>query len=61
MDEEKIKITVTVEKTETGFSAYANNRNIFSTGDTMPKLKESFNEACKLYFDDGELFEVKWK
>ncbi len=58
---EKIKVTVTVEKTETGFSASADHRYIVATGDTMQQLKSNFTEACKVYFDEGEKFEVKWK
>jgi len=48
----KKKIAVTVEKTDTGFSAYAENFPVYSTGDTMNELIENITEAFSLYFKD---------
>lgn len=41
-----------VEKTATGFSAYAEAYPIFSTGKTIPELLQNLVEAAELYFED---------
>jgi predicted RNase H-like HicB family nuclease len=48
----KKKIKIIVEKTETGFSAYAEEYPIFSTGKTIPDLINNVFEATQLYFED---------
>ena len=43
------KIKVIIEKNDTGFSAYAVDYPVFTTGDTMNKLIDNINEAFSLY------------
>ncbi len=49
------KIKLTVEKTETGFSAYSEDLPIYTTGRTIPELMAHALEAVNLYFDDQRL------
>jgi predicted RNase H-like HicB family nuclease len=51
----KKKITITVEKTDTGFSAYSNDYPIFTTGRTVPELMNNAHEAAGLYFEDEDI------
>jgi len=51
----KKKIEMILEKTKTGFSAYAENYPIFTTGRTIPELIESTYEAVTLYFEDQNI------
>ena len=44
-----------VEKTDTGFSAYAKNYPIFTTGQTMPELFHNTHEAANLHFEEDEM------
>ncbi len=46
------KISINVEKTATGFSAYATGYPIFTTGRTVPELLENALEASNLYFEE---------
>ena len=46
------KIKVTVEKTDTGFSAFCDDYPIFTTGRTIPELIDNVFEAANLYFED---------
>ncbi len=48
----KKKIIITLEKTDTGFSAYANDYPIFTTGRTIPELLQNIFEAASLYFEE---------
>jgi predicted RNase H-like HicB family nuclease len=48
----KKKIKITVEKTETGFSAYSDEYPIFTTGRTVPELINNSYEAVQFYFED---------
>jgi len=48
----KKKTTVIIEKTRDGFSAYANEYPVFTTGSSMDKLFHNIREAFILYFDD---------
>lgn len=63
----KKRITVTIEKTDTGFSAYAKDYPVFTTGSSMNELIENCIEAFELYFegekpDAGTLsFEIDFK
>ena len=51
----KKKIILTVEKTDTGFSAYAEDYPIFTTGKSIPELINSAYEATEFYFEDEEV------
>jgi len=48
----KKKIKVIVEKTDTGFSAYAEEYPIFTTGRTVPELIINSFEATQMYFEE---------
>jgi len=48
----KKKITLIVEKTNTGFSAYSDNYPIFTTGQSIPELIKSAYEATEFYFEE---------
>jgi len=45
-------IVMTLEKTETGFSAYSKKFPIFTTGNTILELIENAYEASLFYYDD---------
>ncbi|MEY2835171.1 MAG: hypothetical protein RLZZ557_833 [Bacteroidota bacterium] len=45
-------IKIIVEQTNDGFSAYAENLNIFSTGNDLTELKKNIAEAVDLYFEE---------
>jgi predicted RNase H-like HicB family nuclease len=51
----KKKITIIVEKTDTGFSAYCTDYSIFTTGRTIPELIDNAFEATNLYFEDDKI------
>ncbi|NOS90783.1 MAG: XRE family transcriptional regulator [Cyclobacteriaceae bacterium] len=56
----KKKVTVKVEKTKTGFSAYAMDYPVFTTGKTFSELSKNIVEALNLYFeDDGRSVDQK--
>lgn len=64
----KKKIILTVEKTNTGFSAYAEDYPIFTTGKTIPELINNAYEATELYFEEEKIktsvdirFEIDFK
>jgi hypothetical protein len=44
------KISITVEKTSTGFSAFADKYPVYTTGATFQKVKENMSEALTLFF-----------
>ena len=46
------KVSVKVEKTKTGFSAFAVDYPVFTTGRTMAELSKNIVEALNLYFED---------
>ena len=48
----KDKIIVIIEKTNDGFSAYAADYPLFTTGSTMNELFSNIKEAFILYFDE---------
>lgn len=52
MRESKNKIKVIVEKTDTGFSAFAEEYAVYSTGKTMTELNKNIHEALNFYFED---------
>ena len=49
------KIILTVEKTETGFSAYAVDYAIFTTGQSIPELINNAYEATELFFEEEKV------
>lgn len=54
------KVNAIVEKTETGFSAFAIDYPVFTTGNTISELLDNIVEALNLYFeDDGIQVEAK--
>lgn len=46
------KIVMTVEKTDTGFSAFSEEYPIFTTGKSIPDLINNTYEATELYFEN---------
>jgi len=48
----KRKITAIVEKTDTGFSAFAVDYPLFTTGKTISELLNNMVEASNLYFEE---------
>ncbi len=52
MKKYKKKIKIIVEKTKTGFSAYAEEYPIFTTGRTIPELINNALEATQLNFEE---------
>ena len=51
----KRKIVAIVEKTNTGFSAFAVDYPAFTTGKTISELSKNIVEALNLYFEDEEI------
>jgi predicted RNase H-like HicB family nuclease len=51
----KKQIVMTVEKTNTGFSAYSEDYPIFTTGQSIPELINSAYEATELYFEEEDI------
>ncbi len=45
------KIYVTVEKTDTGYSAGADKYPVYTAGDSLEDIKERITEALNLYFE----------
>jgi len=46
-----MKIEMTVEKTKTGYSAYAEKYPVFTVGSSLEELKSNILEALNLYFE----------
>ncbi len=63
----KSKILVVIEKSNTGFSAYATDYPVYTTGATMNDLIGNTIEAFSLYFDNEKFnpalisFEIDFK
>jgi predicted RNase H-like HicB family nuclease len=55
MKTSKNKISVVIEKTKTGFSAYSEDQAIFTTAKTIPELIGNTIEAANLYFEDEKI------
>jgi len=49
------KITMTVEKTKTGFSAFSADYPIFTTGQSIPELINNTYEATEFYFEEEKV------
>jgi predicted RNase H-like HicB family nuclease len=45
-------MVVIIEKTDTGFSAYAKDYPVYTTGETINELLENTIEALSFYFDE---------
>src|SRR4030095_437464 len=48
----KRKVVVIVEKTNTGFSAYASDLDVYTTGKNVSQLQENILEAVSFYYED---------
>lgn len=48
------KIEMIVERTNTGYSAYAKDYPVGTTGDNLPELTSNILEAMNFYFDEME-------
>jgi predicted RNase H-like HicB family nuclease len=55
----KKKIEVIIEKTDTGFSAYARDYPVYTTGESMNDLIDNTCEAFSLYFENKK-FNPAW-
>jgi len=51
----KKKINLTVEKTDTGFSAFSEDYPIFTTGKSIPELINNAYEATEFYFGEEKV------
>lgn len=51
----KKKIKMVVEKTDTGFSAFAEDYPIFTTGRTIPEVMDNALEAASLNFEEENI------
>ena len=49
------KLVFILEKTKTGFSAYASDYPIFTTGKSIPELLENAYDAANLFFGEEEI------
>jgi len=49
------KINMILEQTDTGFSAYAEDYPIYTTGKSMPDLINQAYEAAQLYFEEEKI------
>lgn len=48
-----MRIKMTVEKTRTGYSAFAEDLPVYTTGKDLESLKAQILEALNLYFEDA--------
>lgn len=48
----KKKINITVEKTDTGYSAYTEDMSVFTTGKDIPELYVNLIEALNLAYEE---------
>jgi predicted RNase H-like HicB family nuclease len=49
------KIDILVEKTNSGYSAYAENYSVYTVGNNLDELKNSIVEALNLNFEDSKI------
>lgn len=52
---DKKQITLIVEKTNTGFSAYSENYPIFTTGKSIQELMNNAYDATRFYFEEENI------
>ncbi|MDG1028760.1 MAG: helix-turn-helix transcriptional regulator [Flavobacteriaceae bacterium] len=63
----KKKVSLTVEKTDTGFSAFSEDYPLFTTGKSIPELINNAYEATEFYFEEEKIkpndikFEIDFK
>ena len=48
-----MKVEMIVEKTKTGYSAYAVKYDVFTTGRTLQQLKKNMIESINLFFEES--------
>ena len=48
-----MKITIIIEKTKTGYSAFSEKYPVYSVGKSLEELKNNISEAMILYFDEN--------
>jgi transcriptional regulator with XRE-family HTH domain len=48
-----MKVEMIVEKTKTGYSAYAVKYNVFTTGKSLQQLKKNMLESINLFFEES--------
>ncbi len=53
------KITITVEKTNTGFSAGADKYPVYTAGDSLQEIKQNITNALNLYFEHNKKTLIK--
>ena len=56
MKKVKRKIDVTIEKTVTGYSAFADDLNVFTTAKDIASLHQNLIEGINLYFEEKGYF-----
>ena len=56
MKKAKRKIDVTIEKTDTGYSAYADDLNVFTTAKDISSLHRNMIEGINLYYEEKGFF-----
>jgi len=56
MKKARRKIDVTIEKTDTGYSAFADDLNVFTTAKDIASLHTNLIEGINLYFEDKGYF-----
>jgi hypothetical protein len=55
-----MKVDITIERTKTGYSAYADKYAVYTVGKSLNELKLKMIEALNLYFESkGEVLEEK--
>ncbi len=47
-----MKIDIIIERTNTGYSAFAEQHPVFTVGSTIAEIKENIIEALNLYFSE---------
>jgi len=55
MKSKRGKIKMIVEKTTTGFSAYAENYPVYTVGGTIQELRENIIDAFNLYYEHDDI------
>ncbi len=50
-----MKVEIILEKTNTGYSAFAKKHPVFTTGKSLEELKANVLEALNLYFENEEI------
>lgn len=53
-----IKVVFTVEKTNTGYSAYAEDYPVFTVGDSISDLRKNIKDAINTWFEYKKLPEI---